>query len=175
MKIAGKYSHLNGLEFLLVNHPNRWKEIQEVIAAVNGDKCRIKDLSENRRAERPLYSPIAMKREMKTGFVARDWKGQDTRTGRTPVHSFNQNTFVKDRIAIEVRFPKNSSVYDLFAGHIAFFIGNVIDVGIEILPMKVLQAKMSSRIGYYERELRDVLRQGRGVPAVPLLLIGVIP
>ncbi len=41
--------------------------------------------------------------------------------------------------------------------------------------MKELQARMSSGIGYYERELYNVLRQGRGVPAVPLVLIGVVP
>ncbi len=34
---------------------------------------------------------------------------------------------------------------------------------------------MSSGIGYYERELYNVLRQGRGVPAVPLVLVGVVP
>jgi hypothetical protein len=57
----------------------------------------------------------------------------------------------------------------------AFFVGDVIDVGVEILPMKDLQAKMSSGVGYYEGELYNVIRQGRGVPAVPLVLIGVVP
>jgi len=31
MKIAAHYSHLNGLEFLLVHKPSLWKEIKEVI------------------------------------------------------------------------------------------------------------------------------------------------
>ena len=31
MKIVEKYSHLNGLEFLLVHKPMLWREIQEVI------------------------------------------------------------------------------------------------------------------------------------------------
>jgi hypothetical protein len=57
----------------------------------------------------------------------------------------------------------------------AFFVGDIIDVGVEILPMKTLQARMSSGVGYYEGELYNVIRQGRGVPAVPLVLIGVIP
>jgi len=48
-----------------------------------------------------------------------------------------------------------------------------IDVGIEILPMKSLQAQMSSGPGYYEGELYNVLQQGRGVPAVPLVIIGI--
>jgi len=90
--------------------------------------------------------------------------------------SFNQIDFVKERLAVEVQFGKYSFVaYDLFVKHMAFFVGDVIDLGIEILPMKELQTRMSSGIGYYERELYNVLRQGRGVPAVPLVLIGVIP
>lgn len=54
-------------------------------------------------------------------------------------------------------------------------IGDVIDVGIEILPMKSLQSQMSSGVGYYEGELYNLIREGRGVPAVPLVLIGIEP
>jgi hypothetical protein len=39
--------------------------------------------------------------------------------------------------------------------------------------MKSLQQQMSSGVAYYEGELYNVIRQGRGVPAVPLVLIGV--
>ena len=46
---------------------------------------------------------------------------------------------------------------------------------IEILPMKSMQAEMSSGPGYYEGALYDLARQGRGVPAVPLVLVGIEP
>lgn len=46
-------------------------------------------------------------------------------------------------------------------------------MGVEILPMKELQVEMSSGIAYYEGELYNLLRQGRGSPAVPLVVIGV--
>jgi hypothetical protein len=59
--------------------------------------------------------------------------------------------------------------------HMAFYVGDVIDVGVEILPMKEMSSEMSSGISYYERELYNVIRQGRGVPAVPLVLIGIAP
>jgi len=48
-------------------------------------------------------------------------------------------------------------------------------VGIEILPMKSLQSEMSSGVAYCEGELYNVVRQGRGVPAVPLVIIGIAP
>jgi hypothetical protein len=79
-------------------------------------------------------------------------------------------------VAVEVQFGKYSFVaYDLFVKHMAFYVGDVIDVGIEILPMKELQSEMSSGVAYYEGELYNLIREGRGVPAVPLVLVGVAP
>jgi hypothetical protein len=96
--------------------------------------------------------------------------------GLRPFASYNQTDFVKDRVAVEVQFGKYSFVaYDLFVKHLAFYVGDVIDVGVEILPMKELQQEMSSGVGYYEGELYNLIREGRGVPAVPLVLIGVAP
>ncbi len=57
----------------------------------------------------------------------------------------------------------------------AFFVGNMIDVGVEILPMKELQTEMSSGPSYYEGELYNLIREGRGIPAVPLVLVGIAP
>jgi hypothetical protein len=41
--------------------------------------------------------------------------------------------------------------------------------------MKSLQSQMSSGVAYYEGEFYNVVRQGRGVPAVPLIIIGIAP
>ena len=100
-------------------------------------------------------------------------KKEIEKAGENPIRSYNQTDFVKDRIAVEVQFGKYPFVaYDLFVKHLAFYVGDTIDVGIEILPMKSLQKDMSSGIAYYEGELYNVVRQGRGVPAVPIVLIG---
>lgn len=61
------------------------------------------------------------------------------------------------------------------AGKRAIFVGDAIDVGVEILPMKAMQEEMSSGPGYYEGALYDIARQGRGVPPVPLVLVGIEP
>ena len=96
--------------------------------------------------------------------------------GREAILSYNQTDFVCRRVAVEVQFGKYSFIaYDLFVKHLAFYVGNEIDVGVEILPMKSMQRDMSSGPGYYEGALYDVARQGRGVPAVPLVLVGVVP
>ncbi|MDP2783395.1 MAG: BglII/BstYI family type II restriction endonuclease [Sulfurimicrobium sp.] len=203
MKIVETYSHLNGLEFLLVHQPLLWQEIQEVIAAVDGQACKNKVSKEKRTEGKVFYSPVEMNRTFKTLLGEKHWhesrvsywvtkdarlirktltmppeeqKREIEASGAAAIFSYNQTDFVKDRVAVEIQFGKYSFVaYDLFVKHLAFYIGDQIDVGIEILPMKSLQAQMSSGVPYYEGELYNVVRQGRGVPAVPLILVGIEP
>jgi len=90
--------------------------------------------------------------------------------------SYNQTDFVKKRVAIEVQLGKYFSVtYDLFVKHLSFYNGDLIDVGVEIVPSKALQIEMSSGVPFYEKEVHNVLRHGRNTPAVPILIIGVSP
>jgi hypothetical protein len=201
LKIVTYYSHLNGLEFLQVHKPGLWAEIQAVIEGVDSSLMRTKVSKEKRTMEKMLHSPIDMNKAMSKGFVDKGWgesrtsywvtsdaklirktmqmktaeqKAEIEAAGLTPIFSYNQTDFVKERVAVEVQFGKYSFVaYDLFVKHMAFYVGDVIDVGIEILPMKELQSEMSSGVGYYEGELYNLIREGRGVPAVPLVLIGI--
>lgn len=203
MKIAEFYSHLNGHEFLLVHKRSLWDEIRGVIDRADASVCRTKESKEKRTKGRLFYSPPAMNKAIRDGFGRHAWserrisywvtsdaklirktlfmgasqqKAEIEAAGFKPLSSFNQTDFVKERVAVEVQFGKYAFVaYDLFVKHLAFFVGDVIDVGIEILPMKQLQQEMSSGVGYYESELYNLVREGRGVPAVPLVLIGVIP
>ncbi len=201
MKIAEIYSHLNGLEFLIVHKLDLWKEIQAVVSGVDAEMCKTKVSKEKTMKGALLYSPIEMNAAFTRLLRAQSWnesrvsywvtrseklirktitmpadgqKREIEAAGETPIFSYNQTDFVKDRVAIEVQFGKYAFVaYDLFVKHLAFYVRDHIDVGIEILPMKSLQNQMSSGVGYYEGEFYNVVRQGRGVPAVPLVLIGI--
>jgi hypothetical protein len=83
---------------------------------------------------------------------------------------------VKDRVAVEVQLGKYAFVaHDLFVKHMSFFVNDDIDVGVEIVPMKVMEQEMSSGVAYFERDLFNLMRQGRGIPAVPIILIGIAP
>ena len=203
MRVAARYSHLNGEEFLLVQHRELWNEILEIIDSVDAEACRTKVSREKTMAGDLLYSPIDMNKAMTAGFKERGWEQRrqgfwvtaDHRivrstanlssdqqkeaieaAGQEPIYSYNQTDFVKQRVAVEVQFGKYAFVaHDLFVKHMAFFVSDVIDVGVEILPMKELEREMSSGVPYYERDLLNIMRQGRGIPAVPLVLIGVAP
>lgn len=203
MRIVAHYSHLNGLEYLLVHQPDIWNEIKNIIEAVDGNACKTKISRERTMKGRLLYSPKDMNSSMKQGFEKRDWKesrvsywvtenaklirktmhmnadeqkSEIVQSGEKAIFSYNQTDFVKNRVAVEVQFGKYSFVaFDLFVKHLAFYVRDVIDVGVEILPMKELQSEMSSGPSYYEGELYNLIREGRGVPAVPLVLVGIAP
>nr|1SDO_A Chain A, BstYI [Geobacillus stearothermophilus]1VRR_A Chain A, BstYI [Geobacillus stearothermophilus]1VRR_B Chain B, BstYI [Geobacillus stearothermophilus]2P0J_A Chain A, BstYI [Geobacillus stearothermophilus]2P0J_B Chain B, BstYI [Geobacillus stearothermophilus]AAO48714.1 BstYI [Geobacillus stearothermophilus] len=203
MRIVEVYSHLNGLEYIQVHLPHIWEEIQEIIVSIDAEACRTKESKEKTKQGQILYSPVALNEAFKEKLEAKGWKESRTNyyvtadpkliretlslepeeqkkvieaAGKEALKSYNQTDFVKDRVAIEVQFGKYSFVaYDLFVKHMAFYVSDKIDVGVEILPMKELSKEMSSGISYYEGELYNVIRQGRGVPAVPLVLIGIAP
>ncbi len=201
MKIQAIYSHLNGHEHILVHKPALWNEIEAAITGIDAEKCRTKISREKTRRGQTLYSPVDMNSAFTKSLGRLGWKESRThywvtsdhrlirrtltlepdlqkieieKANKIPIYSYNQTDFVKDRIAVEIQFGKYSFVaYDMFVKHMAFFVGDVIDVGIEILPMKDLQARMSSGVGYYEGGLYDLIRQGRSSPAVPLVVVGI--
>jgi hypothetical protein len=196
MKIVQTYSHLNGLEYLIVHKKKLWKEVQNVIVSVDANACKTKISREIRMKGELKFSPIGMNKRFAAELQNNQWqesrvsywvtrdeklirstmalppdeqKKQIEAAGEQPIFSYNQTDFVKDRVALEVQFGKYAFVaYDLFVKHLAFYVRNEIDVGIEILPMKSLQVGMSSGPGYFEGELYNVIRNGRGVPSVPL-------
>jgi hypothetical protein len=199
MKIAETYSHLNGLEFLIVHKPNLWNEIQEVISTVDAAKCKTKVSKEKMMKGEVLFSPIDMNAEFKRLLRTKSWeesrvsywvtrseklirktltmpaveqKKEIEAAGEKPIFSYNQTDFVKDRVAVEVQFGKYAFVaYDLFVKHLAFYVGDHIDVGVEILPMKSLQSQMSSGVGYYDLKTAHLeqkyLENGRNLASRP--------
>ncbi len=203
MRTEARYSHLNGEEFLIVHRRDLWKEVQKIIADVDAAVCRTKVSKEKTKTGRLLYSPKELNAAFKTGFKSHGWserrntfwvtKDQDLlrsiytlsvddqklaieKAGHELIMSYNQTDFVKERVAVEVQLGKYAFVaHDIFVKHLSFYVSNIIDVGIEILPMKSLEREMSSGVPYYERDLLNIIRQGRGVPAVPLVIMGVAP
>ena len=203
MRIVQFYSHLNGFEYLQYHKPAIWAEVESIIAGVDAERCRTKSSREAKKAGKTLYSPIDMNAEFKKLFEDNKWKEErvtnwlsdDTNILRQivnlkpedqkktiegenqePIMTYNQTDFIKDRVAVEVQFGKYSFVaHDLFVKHMSFYINGNIDVGIEIVPMKSMERDMSSGVPYYERDLFNLMRQGRGIPAVPIILVGIAP
>lgn len=204
MKITQKYSHLNGEEYFIVHHNKLYREIKDIIKGINADDYRTKVSKEKTKKGAYLYSPVEINKALDVEFSKRGWResrysyyitlnrelmeksllmsSKDQKEylvmngEKSPILSYNQTDFVKEKIAVEVQFGKYSFVaYDLFVKHMLFYSGGKINLGIEILATKQMQSNMSSGVAYFEGEVYNVMRQGRNNPPVPLLILGVEP
>jgi hypothetical protein len=210
MKIVETYSHLNGEEYLLVQRPQIYNEIKKVISDVDASRCMTKRSEEKTMKGKRLYSPKALNKQFDRLFEKVGWSETRYRyyvtTNRKymdsmlkmslkdqkeflsskgvvdPIQSYKQTDFVKERVAVEVQFGKYAFVaFDLFVKHLLFYSGDVINVGVEVLPMKAMAADpaggrlLSTGIAYFEGEVYNILRHGRSSPPVPLLIIGITP
>lgn len=204
MRIIQSYSHLNGLEFLLVHKKSLWQELCTIIEKVDASQTLTKISSEKTKQGRLLYSPSELNKLFKVEFEKLNWQemrtfyyvNEDLQTTKEIVsmrdekiqkqsieqkgfeayRTYNQVDFVKERVAVEVQFGKYFAVqYDLHVKHTFFFERGDIDVGIEIIPTHSLMREMSSGIAWYENELMNIVREGRSNPSVPIILIGIAP
>jgi hypothetical protein len=73
VKIVETYSHLNGLEFLLVHKPKLWKEVQNVIKMIDAEACKTKVSKEKTMKGKLLYSPIDMNKSFKEKLENLQW------------------------------------------------------------------------------------------------------
>lgn len=204
MKITQKYSHLNGEEYLIVNHKKLHKEIIETIESIDASKLMTKESKEKTMKGKMLYSPKDLNKAFSAKFNSLGWNESRykyyvttdqkllpelialtynnqkdfliSKGIKNPIQSYKQTDFVKDQVAVEVQFGKYAFVaFDLFVKHMLFYSGGVINLGIEVLPTKKMQSQMSSGVPYYEGEVYNVLRHGRNNPPVPLLILGIEP
>lgn len=197
------YNHLNALEFLMVNHPQRWKEILDAIESIDANNF-LKASNDKTRKGEVLYNQVAINDEFKKILSKSAWgemkteyyvsgdiptakeivKIKDaekqkeiiTSRGLKALSTYNQVDFLKDRIAIEVQFGKYFSVaYDLHVKHTFFFLRDEIDVGIEIIPTHAMMRRMDTGVAWFENEVANVVREGRNNPSVPIVIIGIEP
>lgn len=155
MKIASCHSHLGGFEFLKIHKPALWSEIEGILQSAK--------VHEN--------APVNIGAAVTNAFRQNGWhaaRRDNVKTETAHLH--------KERVGFVAYLgARGIGPYDLFAEQMASYVGDVIDVGVEILPMKKLQAQMLVDLAYYEGELGNLVREGRGAPAVPLVLIGLAP
>ena len=124
MRIVQMYSHLNGHEHILVHKPTIWHDIEDSIAAIDAGSCLTKKSREKRMVGKLLYSPDDLHARFHRELENRGWKESRTsywvtgdhrlirktlglpaaeqkreiqEAGQTPIFSYNQTDFVKER------------------------------------------------------------------------------
>jgi len=81
---------------------------------------------------------------------------------------------VKNKVGTEVQFGKYSfMVYNVCAKMTIFHKMGLIDVGIEIVPVKDFVVEMSSGVSYFEQFVWDLEQRGVSNIDIPVLILGI--
>ncbi|MEM4302250.1 MAG: BglII/BstYI family type II restriction endonuclease [Candidatus Caldarchaeum sp.] len=188
MKIVGKYSVKNGLQILEKNYREELHEVYTVIESIDADRYKTKVSKEKTSKGKILYSPGRLNNAFKEAFSQQGWQTirvpcdyptQYYVAGYTPPKKrgprpYREMDFVKGRVGIEVQFGKYAfMVYNVAAKMTIFHKLTFIDVGIEIVPVKELQAEMSTGVSYFEQFVWDLEHRGTADIDIPVLVLGV--
>ncbi len=187
MKIAGVYSFNSGKEVIESMYGAELREIQQVIAAITSRKYKTKTSREKTMPGKMLYSPKALNKAFGREFQGRDWQTCRVKCDypteyyiggyssvRATRGAFREMDFVKNRLGIEVQFGKYAfMVYNVCAKMTIFHNLNVIDVGVEIVPLKDFANEMSTGVSYFEQFVWDLKQRGVSDIDIPVLILGV--
>jgi hypothetical protein len=179
MKIAGIYSFKNGKEILEKQYPSELGEIEQIIALI--------DESHQTNSRRTSYKIDTLNRGFKQEFYARNWQShkifceyptefytQDYHRPEIFAATFREIDFVKNRVGASILIGKYASmVYNICAKMTIFHNQDIIDVGVEIVPIKELAYKMSSGVSYFEQFVWDLEQRGVADIDIPVLILGI--
>lgn len=187
MNIAGIYSFNRGEEIIRSRYPTEVGEVEQVIAAVDSAQYKTKTSREKTMPDRTLYSPRALNKAFKTEFDRRGWGKYKVQCDYSTAYyvpgfapnssskgAFREMDFVKNRVGVEVQFGKYAfMVYNVCAKMTIFHRLGVIDVGIEIVPIKLFADEMSTGVSYFEQFVWDLEHRGIADIDIPVLVLGV--
>lgn len=82
--------------------------------------------------------------------------------------------FVKEKLGVEVQFGKYAfMVYNVCAKMTIFRNLGVIDMGVEIVPVKQFADEMSTGVSYFEQFVWDLKNRGVSDIDIPVLILGI--
>lgn len=187
MIIAVKYSFNGGAEVVAEKYPNLLDELTQALASVNAEEHRTKESKEKTMMGQMLYSPSSLNKAIKKPLFDQGWKNHREecdystdyytdayKSEVTEITGFRDMDFVKQKLGVEVQFGKYSfMVYNVAAKMTIFRNLEVIDAGIEVVPVKNSALQMSSGVSYFEQFVWDLSKRGVADIDVPVLILGI--
>lgn len=179
MKVAGIYSFKNGKEIIEKQYHTELREIEQIIALI--------DETQQTNSKRVPYKIDTLNMRFKQEFYTRNWQSHKilceyptefyTPGYQRPeifADTFREIDFVKNRVGAGVLIGKYASmVYNVCAKMTIFHNQDIIDVGVEIVPIKELAYEMSSGISYFEQFVWDLEQRGVADLDIPVLILGI--
>ena len=187
MIIAGVYSFNGGKEAIESGYASELREIKRIVAAVDSAKHKTKVSREKTMPGKILYKPGSLNKAFREKFEAKDWHKHKVpceypteyyTRGYTPPASskgaFREIDFIKNRLGVEVQFGKYAfMVYNVCAKMTIFHKLDLIDVGVEIVPVKAFADDMSTGVSYFEQFVWDLEQRGVADIDIPVLILGI--
>ena len=188
MIVAGRYSFNGGDAVISSKYKNLLDEIYEIISAIDANKHKTKESEEKTMPGKVLYSPSSLNKAFKNEFHSRNWQVgkrvkckysteyytencQPTKMKGAP---FRAMDFIKERLGIELQFGKYAfMVYNVCAKMTIFSNLGLIDVGLEIVPIKQFADEMSTGVSYFEQFVWDLENRGVSNIDIPVLILGI--
>jgi len=187
MIIAGKYSFNKGLEIIKEKYAPLLNEVEDIITKIDSSKCKTKKSKEKAMPGRLLYSPTEVNKSFQRLFEKKGWATQRVKcvyytefyvNGYRPPQplrsGFRQMDFVKDRVGLEIQFGAYACVgYDVLAKMPIFYNLGIINVGVEVVPVKRFNYEMSSGGASFEQSVWDLEQRGVSNIDIPVLILGI--
>lgn len=188
MRIVAEFPFNNGKNVVAKRYPDLLEEVREAIASVHSANHHTKTSKEKTMPGRKLNSPPALNNAFKNAFAAREWKPIRVKCDYTTKYyvskyrgkssnrggAFREMDFVKRKLGVEVQFGKYAfMVYNVCAKMTIFRNLNIIDTGIEIVPVKSFADEMSSGVSYFEQFVWDLEQRGVADIDIPVLILGI--
>ena len=187
LRIAAQYSFNNGLAEINNRFAYLLDEIKDCIKNIDASEAKTKVSEEKTKLGRILYSPVQLNEAFKRELYPNGWTNQKVDCEYPTTHyledyeirsslkgAFRDMDFVKDRLGCEVQFGKYSfMVYNVCAKMTIFRNLDIIDCGIEVVPVKSLALEMSTGVSYFEQFVWDLENRGVADIDVPVLIIGI--
>lgn len=187
MIIGGIYSFKQGREIIENEYGDLLAEVRQTIASIDCQQHKTKQSKEKTMPGRILYNPRSLNRAFKAEFAANGWAShkevceyptefytEDYQPKRQVKGAFREMDFIKKKVGVEVQFGKYAfMVYNVCAKMTIFHNLQLINVGIEIVPLKEFAKQMSTGVSYFEQFVWDLRQRGVADIDIPVLILGI--
>ncbi len=190
MIIAGAYSFKGGLTQIKDKYPHLLDEIYAVIDAIDAQEHKTKESKEKTMLGKLLFDPSSLNKTVKREFESRSWvscrincdyptqfyteKFRESLKKKHGSISYQEMDFMKEQLGVEVQFGKYAfMVYNICAKMTIFSNLGIIEMGVEIVPIKQFADEMSTGVSYFEQFVWDLENRGVSDIDIPVLILGI--
>ena len=191
MKVVAEFDFNGGSNLVKTKYAKELMELYAALASVDASTYLTKESKEKTMLGQMLYSPVGINNALKAflnplgwhnykveceynhGVFLPDYQASSAKTHTKP---FRDMDFVKanTKLGVEVQFGKYAfMVYNVCAKMTIFRNLDVIEAGIEIVPVKNFADRMSTGVSYFEQFAWDLTHRGVSNIDTPVLILGI--